>query len=697
MGSSERMGALDPSAAEVGSSGRTGDDLGQPGSPGQRTEAVPGGSVGSSEGDPTSTAGGGATSPAGRVPTSAAGGSGPVAPLSGAHSAAARSTDAAPHDLNQFDSDLGWFTSSPGAGQYSGALSERLSAERPGEAHHRPPTEGGASSTAPSGSHLAGPEEGGPPGPQGPSSMERSGDAESPTAGGPAEVGESPGAEPPEPRGPVLASHAVDAASPGVRGSGGEPADSPLPRAVGSVPEPADAPSSGPSGPVGDEPAGPAGAEGPGVGGPGEPAGSPGPEAAHGGTGVAPIAHELRGPELIEAGMVYVDPDPEIGSPPKAAGWSGEPAARQASAEGRSERSDAEPQAEEVASESDPRQTSSTAGLAPDQKSPESGVASQPRGNDSGWTGMEADGGQGTDAEARPGSDPVGWNEPALPMALPPGMSPSDLGEQREPGHEEELDGELLPKPDPTWPRLFGSRAGAQAVAETDDVSSPPDQPAVPGRGTTGEQPVEASHEHASRERQGGLPEAQHGARSTDHGQVVDVTGEEPRIGGESTPQPGTGQQPTAVVASSASAGADDAGDSIISTVTRQAEAGQVDLRDTPTSPRSVDVSRETSAGGEGMEPGLEDETIEDEAAMAVREAVSRAAAEAGGDVSRETSPLTPGTLIDDLSEEPSIDREAAARTARVTFRIHRETLNGDRRSLPSPTRRVESASRQRP
>ena len=384
---------------------------------------------------------------------------------------------------------------------------------------------------------------------------------------------------------------------------------------------------------------------------------------------------------MIEAGMVYVDPDPEIGSPPRAAGWSGEPAARQASAEGRSERSDAEPRAEEVASESDPRKTSSTGGLAPDQQSPESGVASQPRGRDSGWTGMEADGGQGTDAEARPGSDPVGWNEPALPMALPPGMAPSDLGERREPGHEEELDGEFLPKPDPTWPRLFGSRAGAQAIAETDDVPSPPGQPAVPGRGTTGEQPVEASREHASRERQGGLPESQHDSRSTDHRQVVDVTGEEPRVGGESTPQPGTDQQPTVIVASSAAAGTDDAGDSNISTVTRQAEAGQVDLRDTPTSPRSVDVSRETSAGGgEGMEPGLEDETIEDEAAMAVREAVSRAAAEAGGDVSRETSPLTPGTLIDDLREEPSIDREAAARTARVTFRIHRDTLNGDRR-----------------
>jgi len=106
-------------------------------------------------------------------------------------------------------------------------------------------------------------------------------------------------------------------------------------------------------------------------------------------------------------------------------------------------------------------------------------------------------------------------------------------------------------------------------------------------------------------------------------------------------------------------------------------------LRDTPTSPHSVDVSRETSAGGgEGMEPGLEDEAVEDEAAIAVREAVSRAAAEAGVDVSRETSPLTPGTLIDELGEEPTVDREAAARSARVTFRIHRETLNGDRRVL---------------
>ena len=58
-----------------------------------------------------------------------------------------------------------------------------------------------------------------------------------------------------------------------------------------------------------------------------------GPEASIGrenaafGTGVAPGRQESRSPELIEAGMVYVDPDPEIGSPPSAAGWAERPAA----------------------------------------------------------------------------------------------------------------------------------------------------------------------------------------------------------------------------------------------------------------------------------------------------------------------------------------------------------------------------------
>ena len=80
------------------------------------------------------------------------------------------------------------------------------------------------------------------------------------------------------------------------------------------------------------------------------------------------------------------------------------------------------------------------------------------------------------------------------------------------------------------------------------------------------------------------------------------------------------------------------------------------------------------------MEEEREDDALEDEAAIAVREAVTRAVAEAGVDVSRETEQLASGNSIDDLDQEPSIDTEAAARNARVSFRIHSDSLNGTRR-----------------
>jgi chromosome partitioning protein len=119
-----------------------------------------------------------------------------------------------------------------------------------------------------------------------------------------------------------------------------------------------------------------------------------------------------------------------------------------------------------------------------------------------------------------------------------------------------------------------------------------------------------------------------------------------------------------------------------ISTATR-AEVDEVDVREPSTTLASVDVSRETSAGGgDGMEREREDEAVEDEAAIAVREAVTRAAAEAGVDVSRETDQIAPDLPVDALDEEPSVDTEAAARNARVTFRIHRESANGLRRVL---------------
>jgi chromosome partitioning protein len=104
-------------------------------------------------------------------------------------------------------------------------------------------------------------------------------------------------------------------------------------------------------------------------------------------------------------------------------------------------------------------------------------------------------------------------------------------------------------------------------------------------------------------------------------------------------------------------------------------------LREVSASSRGVDVSRETSAdGGEAMDPGREDEALEDEAAIAVRDAVSRAAAEAGVDVSRETDPGAVDFSVDEPSVEATIDSEAAARNARVSFRIHRDTQNGIRR-----------------
>jgi chromosome partitioning protein len=80
------------------------------------------------------------------------------------------------------------------------------------------------------------------------------------------------------------------------------------------------------------------------------------------------------------------------------------------------------------------------------------------------------------------------------------------------------------------------------------------------------------------------------------------------------------------------------------------------------------------------MEGQREDETVEDEAAIAVREAVTRAAVEAGVDVSRETDHVAQGTPNVELDQEPSVDAEAAARNARVTFRIHHDSQNGTRR-----------------
>jgi chromosome partitioning protein len=109
---------------------------------------------------------------------------------------------------------------------------------------------------------------------------------------------------------------------------------------------------------------------------------------------------------------------------------------------------------------------------------------------------------------------------------------------------------------------------------------------------------------------------------------------------------------------------------------------------------QSIDpsVSDETGGGGGVVNQQPEDQSMEDEAAIAVREAVSRAAAQAGVDVSRETladvvtpraeAALPPGALVDAIGDTPRVDTESAARNARVTFRIHRDGADAHGRVL---------------
>jgi chromosome partitioning protein len=342
---------------------------------------------------------------------------------------------------------------------------------------------------------------------------------------------------------------------------------------------------------------------------------------AYSGAGSPPMPQDdLRSPELIEAGMVYVDPDPEIGAPPHAVGWAEQPAARQS--------------LEDPGASSDGADTPAEA--------------------------VDVVGAQEVVEEAA-----VPWKEPALPMALPPGMTPPDPGERPASLNEDLEDGDLVPEPDPTWPKLFGQSAERQEAGGPAEVAGGEDPTAsVDQMGD--ERDAEASPDRPA------VPEV--GEQSA----VVDITSQEPRAAGgsEKPSQPDhVGDEGT-----DAQHAVDHAN---VSVAVQQAEneGGEVDLRETPANPRSVDVSRETSAGGGGgMDPAVENEGLEDEAAVAVREAVTRAAAEAGVDVSREAEPSASEFSIDDPGDELSIDPEAAARSARVTFRIDRDTLNGDRR-----------------
>jgi chromosome partitioning protein len=477
---------------------------------------------------------------------------------------------------------------------------------------------------------------------------------------------------------------------------------------------------------------------------------------------------DLQSPELIEAGMVYVDPDPEIGSPPYAVRWVVHPPSRQGP-EGPGGRSDglsgddtqgltegdgspvgigdaevddslgdASPDAVDLAGAQvvGPEDTARAAGPV---AGPPGALGSEPEtegapapatvaeaegataiagsqalgdradgsddpdvrdrtdagefedhagdapGSDLLEAGSRADASEATGSsdasEVSPESAPdeAPWNEPALPMAWPPGMTPPDGGGHSGSLHEDPDDGDLLPEPDPAWPKLFGQSSDPREAVSPADVAG----------GVRSTASVDQVRDEQDADDSSSGQQQEIGERPP----VVDITSHEPggapTSGGRSEPghvlSEDVDPRPEAMTGARSENGIDAVGHANMSSVVQEAktEEGEVDLRETPADPRSIDVSRETSAGGGGgMDPGPESEGLDDEAAVAVREAVSRAAAEAGVDVSRETEAAATDLSVDDLGDEPSMDRESAARNARVTFRIDRDALNGDRRVM---------------
>jgi chromosome partitioning protein len=809
----------------------------------------------------------GTTEPAGSTGPASAGGSGRAAAPAERPAAYGESSAAT---LPNAGSEAGWFSTESdagdsGAARYGGALSEQLSAVRPGnEPSHDLDAGVQASAPAPGALDL---------------------DAPAPVA----PVGTGSPTLPGDPPGIAESSHAAEESPGGKRSTGaGEPMDG-----IGSSPA-----ATGP-GPAGS----PAGAEGPTAA--GVTAASVGPQAAGGrdnasfGTGSGPDGQELRGPELIQSGMVYVDPDPEIGSPPSAAGWTERSATASVLNEGASGHATAamgegsgEGQARardavdspgayptggregdhtstaeltptnrgEAGEAADEPAAASTADVATNALSPDvtgsrqagpasptevSGSfspASPPEAEDASIgeemagpdaaahevhggagtvafaavaaeagsapaeggaapTGVREVGGEpsgevvpgGTDgtggreegeagardaseiraeagevagpadaAEASPDPtvDETPWDEPALPMGWPPGTAPPVHGGTTGPGNREDSDPELVPEPDPTWPRLFDRGSGDDDGGGTDDLSNGRQAATGPLREINGEQTSEGAAQSPYAEPEepilepggGGNPrstagpggpayipddrraaravsrtgtpsDTEHpagqgiappegapvlgpsdavsagaagetssstapgdaGSRSNSNPGIVDVTTGEPESvsGPGSLPEPARRSAEAGALAAGVAADTDPAvsRNTNLSTAVRQDEKAEVDLREPDAG--SVDVSRETSAdGGEGMDREREDEALEDEAAIAVRDAVSRAAAEAGVDVSRETDPLATDFSVDEPAGEVVIDSESAARNARVSFRIHQDSRNGVRRVM---------------
>ena len=278
--------------------------------------------------------------------------------------------------------------------------------------------------------------------------------------------------------------------------------------------------------------------------------------------------------------------------------------------------------------------------------------------------------------------------------------------------------------PDPRWPRLFAVGLGTGAVRLERGGDHRAQQRAA-GRGapaagpeSSGDQPSgSAAPPWSPRQPDGRGEEDTHAAAATaparplpevQTGPVTDPVAGEP--GGPGQADPASPHGPGAGVGSTEAAAGGPAGEVLDPGTVGLAKTEQMVSRP-PTSASGVpsqghanmapadlsnpSVSPETEGGGGVVKQRPDDPSIEeDEAAIAVREAVSRAAAQAGVDVSRETSTdglvettaataaTAPGALVEALGDIPRIDSEAAARNARVTFRIHTDGANGHGRIL---------------
>jgi chromosome partitioning protein len=403
------------------------------------------------------------------------------------------------------------------------------------------------------------------------------------------------------------------------------------------------------------------------------------------------------GPDLIDAGMVHVDPEPGI-APPAGPGRPQVPAGEPPGPR----HQDWDPGAQDA-----PASTGTGSG-----------------------TGAGGGVGGGAGRESGRGGEPAPWTEPALPMPWPPPVAaPAGAGAAAADDEQEQP-----PAPDPRWPRLFAVGLGTGAVRleragdhraqqRAADRGTPPAGPE-----SSGDQPSGSASPWSARR-----PDA----RGEDAGAAADSTpartppevqagpAAEPAAGEPGGPGTGGPVQARTAPADPGSGGSGppdgDAAGEASAQAAAGGQAGEVPDPGTagptkseqmvsrpPTSASGVpsqghanmaaadlsnpSVSPETEGGGGVVKQRPDDPSIEeDEAAIAVREAVSRAAAQAGVDVSRETPPdglveppatTPPGALVEALGDIPRIDSEAAARNARVTFRIHTDGANGHGRIL---------------